>query len=258
MPDSAISVLQLSDPHIFAAPDARLAEVDTRATFLSTLTAALEEGGEPDLVLLTGDLAAEAEEGAYVWLIETLSTFAAPIWYLPGNHDDPAVMDALARAAGWNPPGSRILGGWHFVLLDSTVAGSEYGRLGPADLESLERSLERHRTLPSVIALHHQPIPVDSRWMDGMGLRNPDEFWRIVDGHPQVRAVVWGHVHQNFDSYRGEVRLLACPSTCVQFAPRANRFALDQRAPGFRRLHLFPNGDVGSAVVRALGAKPPL
>ena len=66
----------------------------------------------------------------------------------------------------------------------------------------------------------------------------PDEFFRIIDAHPAVRGILWGHVHQQFDGLRGGVRLLATPSTCAQFLPHSHDFAIDDRPPAFRSLEL--------------------
>jgi Icc protein len=82
-----------------------------------------------------------------------------------------------------------------------------------------------------------------------VGLKNAAEFWRIVDQHSNVRAVVWGHVHQCFDELRGNVRLLATPSTCAQFMPGSNEFALDTLPPAYRTLQLRADGTLTTEVV---------
>ena len=68
-----------------------------------------------------------------------------------------------------------------------------------------------------------------SRWLDTVGLANTEEFWRVIDSHAHVRAMVWGHVHQEYDGRRGDVRLFATPSTGAQFLPEerslCSRFA---------------------------------
>jgi Icc protein len=87
-----------------------------------------------------------------------------------------------------------------------------------------------------------------SAWLDGVGLRDGDRLMAIVDRHPQVRAIVWGHVHQASDSTHGKVRLLSAPSTCAQFLPNNPYFALDDRPPGYRWLELHPDGSVKTSV----------
>ena len=64
-----------------------------------------------------------------------------------------------------------------------------------------------------------------------------------------MRAVVWGHVHQDFDAMRGPVRLLSTPSTCAQFKPGAEKFAVDTRPPGYRILELGVDGAIRTEVV---------
>ena len=88
-----------------------------------------------------------------------------------------------------------------------------------------------------MVCLHHHPIAMGSRWLDTVGLAEPEAFWRIIDSHAHVRAVVWGHVHQVYDGRRGDVRLFATPSTGAQFLPEerslCGRLAA-ARVPHFR------------------------
>jgi Icc protein len=81
-------------------------------------------------------------------------------------------------------------------------------------------------------------VPHDSRWLDSVGLHNAADLFAATDRHASVRAIVWGHVHQEFDALRKGVRLLAVPSTCAQFLPHSEQFAIDpasEELPG-----LFP------------------
>jgi Icc protein len=100
-----------------------------------------------------------------------------------------------------------------------------------------------------MVCLHHHPVPMSSRWLDNVGLANADEFLHTIEAHRNVRAVVWGHVHQSFDVLRKGVRLLATPSTCAQFVPHAPDFAVDRRPPGYRTLELRPDGTLLTEVV---------
>jgi Icc protein len=64
-----------------------------------------------------------------------------------------------------------------------------------------------------------------------------------------VRGIVWGHVHQALEGERAGVRLLATPSTCAQFAPGLDDFAIDSRPPAYRMLELLPDGSIVTEVV---------
>ena len=83
----------------------------------------------------------------------------------------------------------------------------------------------------------------------------------MIDRHKNVRAILWGHVHQAYDGLRKNVRLLATPSTCAQFVPRADEFAVDARPPAYRTLQLQPDGTLVTEVVwvdsSASGASSP-
>jgi len=100
--------------------------------------------------------------------------------------------------------------------------------------------------------LHHHPIDSGSRWLDTVGLVNASAFLDITDRHLGVRGILWGHVHQSHDSLRsnahGVVRLMATPSTCVQFLPKSDDFMLDTLPPGFRTLELHADGRIDSQV----------
>jgi len=99
-----------------------------------------------------------------------------------------------------------------------------------------------------MVCLHHHPVAMQSRWLDSVGLANANEFWSVIDSHPQVRAVVWGHVHQAFEGARRGVRLISTPSTCAQFQPRSDQFAIDGLPPAYRLLTLHSNGAIDTGV----------
>jgi Icc protein len=95
-----------------------------------------------------------------------------------------------------------------------------------------------------------------SRWLDQVGLENADEFFAVLDRHRNVRAVLWGHVHQVHDTERNGVKLFSTPSTCAQFLPLSNSFAIDHRPPGYRWLDLNADGTITTEVVWVEGYTP--
>ena len=99
-----------------------------------------------------------------------------------------------------------------------------------------------------LIALHHHPVSMGSEWLDTVGLANAEEFFAVIDRHPTVRGIVFGHVHQAFETSRHGVRILGTPSTCAQFLPRSRDFEVDALPPGYRVLTLSPTGQIDSQV----------
>ena len=83
----------------------------------------------------------------------------------------------------------------------------------------------------------------------GLGLRNSDEFFKVIDQYANVRGVAWGHVHQASDHERNGVALFSTPSTCAQFLPNSDVFMMDTRPPGYRWVNLMPDGSIETEVV---------
>jgi len=248
-PAGTLRVLQITDTHLYADPVGRLLGVNTLDSFEQVVRHFRDTHWPVDLLLATGDLVHDASPGGYAKIGATLATFGVPVFCLPGNHDVPAVMREHLRADGVHTDTVRDLGGWRFVMLDSVIDGEEGGRLGADQLAQLDQALsntDRH----TLVCMHHQPVQVGSAWIDTMAIENPEPLFEIIDRHPHVRGILWGHVHQTFEAQRGDVRLMASPSTCVQFAPQIDEFQVDEEPPGFRLLALLPDGTIRSEVVR--------
>lgn len=244
---AVVRLVQFTDTHLVGDPAGGLRGVATLATFRRVLDAATDDLIGADAVLVTGDIVHD-DAGGYAHLRSLLSPLGKPVWCLPGNHDDPAALRTALDAPPFVCCPVRDLGVWRLVLLDSVVVGEVGGALAPVELERLDRALAE-ASGPVLIALHHPPLAARSRWLEPIGLANASEFWRIVDRHPHVRAVLWGHVHQEQDEHRGHVRCLATPSTCLQFAPQVDEFAIDDRPPAYRRLALQADGRIDSDVI---------
>ena len=125
------------------------------------------------------------------------------------------------------------------------------------ELKHLEKSLEAARSNPQIehclVCLHHNPVPGSASWMEGIGLHNDEAFLAIIDRFEFVRAVVYGHIHQELDFERNNVRYFCTPSTCIQFKPEVTEFALDDMSPAYRWLNLYDDGQIESAIERVTG-----
>ena len=100
-----------------------------------------------------------------------------------------------------------------------------------------------------LVFLHHPPVPMGSRWLDTVGLGNGEEFLERLRTLNRVRAAVFGHVHQEYDREHSGIRIIATPSTCRQFKPRADTFAVDDKPPAYRRLVLRDDGAIETETV---------
>ena len=78
-------------------------------------------------------------------------------------------------------------------------------------------------------------------------------FYLPIKFHQRIQLC--GHIHQELDLDWNGRRLMATPSTCVQFKPHCAGFTLDTVAPGWRWLNLHPDGSLTTEVCRLEGAQ---
>jgi Icc protein len=243
-----VQLLHLTDPHLFGDPRREIYEVNTADSFRAVLRNAFSRT-RFDAVIVTGDIAEDESRAAYHNFRDAFGTFAGPVLCLPGNHDSPATMAATLGSDAFQYCGSTSIGGWHIVGLDSHIARNPAGRIAPQEIERLEAALLSRREQPTLVSVHHPPVRVDSRWLDGVGLLNAAELMAVVARHPQVRGIVAGHVHQALDTRVGGLRVLTTPATCAQFLPHTEHCVMDQRPPAYRVLSLSDDGSIDTRVV---------
>lgn len=245
-----IRLLQFTDTHLMADPAASLRGVRTQASLEACLAHARRRYLPADVIAVTGDLVQDDAAG-YGSLELLFDDLGAPVLLIPGNHDVPTEIERRFSRPPFQVGGVRILGRWVVVLLDTWFAESQdgEGQLGAAELRRLEATLEAHRDRHALVCLHHPPVSMEAPGLDALGLLDAAPFLAILDRHPQVRGVAWGHAHQSLDLYRGATRLMCTPSTCMQFRPRDPGFVVDDRPPGYRVLDLHDDGGIATEVV---------
>jgi Icc protein len=254
--DRALTVLQISDTHLHAAADSRMRGVTTYATFLAVLEHAQRDPRWPvDAILATGDIVQDESRAGYERFRTVLEPLGVPVYSIPGNHDDPKLMGEILASGSFQLGGELRHGPWSIVLLSTFLAGEDAGGLGPARLQGLRQALAAHVGQHVLVVMHHHPLPMGSTWLDGVALRDAPAFWSVIDASPAVRGVVCGHVHQAADRMRNRVRFLSTPSTCAQFLPGSDFFALDDRPPGMRWIQLHADGRIETEVAWVSGTR---
>jgi 3',5'-cyclic-AMP phosphodiesterase len=249
---SVLRLIQFTDPHLYGSETETLRGIATLPALKAALADAIAYTGASawpaDALLVTGDLVQDDPTG-YMHIRRLFGSLGMPVLCIPGNHDDPVAMRRELRGEPFKVGGYADFDSWRIVLLDSCLPGSASGRLSQQTLGQLEEALSGADGRHCLVTLHHHPIAMSSRWLDRVGLENAPEFLSVIDRHDNVRAIVWGHVHQTYDGIRKNVRLLATPSTCAQFVPHSDEFAVDRRPPAYRTLELRSDGSLLTEVV---------
>lgn len=245
---STARFLQLTDTHLFNHADGTLYGLDTAQSLAAVVTQIRARESRIDGILTTGDLSHDSGTPAYRRLLQLLKPLNAPIYCLPGNHDDMHLFACALKNIKVQSGGRLLRDDWQLIFLDSVVPGAVHGHLRNSELERLEAALSEQPVRNALICLHHQPVLIGSAWLDKSMLDNAAALFDILDHHPQVRALLWGHVHQGFAGMRHQVQLLACPSTCIQFKPDCEEFTLDDLPPGYRWLDLHADGRIDTDI----------
>lgn len=255
MDSATLKLLQITDCHLTKHAGSDLLGVVTRDS-LAAVIALIQENiqaqvhQQPDFLVASGDIAQDASTEAYDYFKSQMLPLCAQSGWFSGNHDDTRVLEQ-ALTGGHELDKVYRFEHWQLILLDSSVRGKVHGCLAQAELELLERSLTERPDLHALVCLHHHPVDIQSKWLDKIGLRNRDELFAVLGRFENVRGILWGHIHQEWSSEYKGMQLMATPSTCIQFLPRSEGFAVDNIAPGYRWLNLHADGQIETSVYRA-------
>ncbi|MBI5451313.1 MAG: phosphodiesterase [Gammaproteobacteria bacterium] len=242
-------IIQLTDTHLLADPRQLFKGINP----YDHLARVIEQirGLAPQLVLVTGDLVHDDSAQGYRNLLGLLQTLPCPVRCLPGNHDAVPLMQSILATDQVNCQSLIEYGDWLCVLLDSSQPGQVGGRLGAERLHDLERVLNNHPGRDVIVAMHHPLLPCGSRWLDQQRVADAAAVWPLLLNAPcRVRAVVSGHIHQEFATEHLGIAVYGTPATAVQFRVHSADYALDDGLPAYRWLRPGPGGRLTSGIVR--------
>lgn len=242
--EDPIRLLQLTDCHISADPGQYWHGCNPLISLQRICHYINCNETDVTAILATGDLSHDGSVESYHLLASCFRELNGRVYSLPGNHDSVAMHEVLSGIRHF------ITGNWLIVMLDSSVPGKEAGCLADSEIQYLHDVIDRHPECHVLVAVHHPPQSVGSAWIDAMKIENGDALIHTCTHFPQVHAVITGHVHQAHDIKHDNYRLMTAPSTCHQFLPGAEKFAVDPADPGYRWLELFEDGRIDTGIIR--------
>lgn len=263
MTETSITIAHLTDPHLLGTPEQEMLGINTFDHLQTVIGHIANATDKATHLLATGDIAQSGVPQAYAHFLGMTASLGIPVHALPGNHDHPehfrSVLGTLADPV-------VDMGPWRLVMLNSQIPGETGGHLPEDQLDLLEQAAQVEPGRHVLVAMHHQPIPIGSAWLDTMMITNGHVLFDMLKRLPRVRALLWGHIHQAYDveiphpaSPDQDLQLLATPATCFQFMPGSKDFAFDDIAPGYRWLYLHDDGKIGTRIERvaSLTRRPP-
>lgn len=255
-------LLQISDPHLLADPEACYRGRRPSRHLAEALRQGAALDPPPDLLLISGDLCQDESWGGYARLRQLLKPWPTPVALLSGNHDHPQLLRAALGRRAVLSPALLELGGCRLALLDSHQAGRDGGALGQRQLHWLAAALRRWAAdapRPLLVAVHHPPVPIGDPNLDAIALEDGAELLALLRPIPSLVGVVFGHVHQHWQGElpgRPEVALLGCPSTLCGFGPAQPCPLGRADDPGGRWLELGAAGGLRQELLRWAAPAP--
>jgi len=215
---------------------------------------ALAESEAPDVVVVSGDLTQRAKPAQFRSARLYLESFAAPVVFVPGNHDVPLYRvweRALVPFGAWRRHFHAELVR-DFVSPELAVLGvntahawtTKHGRLRRADLLDLERRLGAVPEGAHRIVVAHHPVAVAPE-LGGEPVSRRGGALLELAGRHGVRVVLCGHLHHSFavpgGGGNGPV-VLHCGTTTSSRGRGSER--------GLNSLHWIEIDDEGTTVER--------
>ncbi|CAM2815003.1 3',5'-cyclic-AMP phosphodiesterase [Vibrio rarus] len=249
--EETVQLVQITDTHLFAKDEGCLLSVNTAQSFLAVVDDVVVRNVAFDAIVATGDISQDHSLESYSRFAQGIECLEKPCYWLPGNHDRKKNMSQLLPSKQIREM-EHVLAGdyWQLIMLNSQVEGLPHGYLDESQLDLLEEKLNQYPQRHTLILFHHNSLPIGSAWLDQHKLQKAPQFWERIAGYDNVRAVLGGHVHQKVDKEHNGVRVMATPSTCIQFKANSDEFALDTLPPGWRHLQLHKDGSIESQVYR--------
>lgn len=247
-------IAQISDLHLRSGGRLLHGQIDTQAALDACVRHLLGLRPAPDLLLATGDLADDGRPEDYRALRRALDRLPMPVFVIPGNHDDREALRAAFADGGYLPAAGEFL---HYTIedwplrligLDTVIDGEVGGGLCGERLAWLAQRLAEQPRRPTLIFMHHPPVPTGIGFMDTPPFEGAAALKALLDGHPQVRQLVCGHVHRTIHIPWGgdagrPLAVAVAPSTVYQMAlaiaPGDRFFLVDQ--PAAILLWLWPD-----------------
>lgn len=252
------NILQITDIHFREQPEGTIYGIETQSLFERTLKQIQQEvsvsGQAIDLLLATGDISQDGSAASYQRFHQFIKRLNVRSYFLQGNHDyAQPMLDEFGQA--FVAPcvvHARDMQSspWRIVMLNSSVENQVGGHFGKAQLVFLDEQLKQDTQSPTMVCFHHHPMSINCAWLDTQTIDDAEAFFKVLDTYNNVKLCIYGHIHQDRLMIRNQVPYYSSPSTCAQFKPEMDTFALDELAPAYRWIRCHDDGSFQTEVCR--------
>lgn len=223
-----MKLIQLTDLHLTPQPEESCKGVRTHRALALLWPQVLKE--EPDLVVITGDIAAREEaQEIYLALKIRLDDSGIPCLIQKGNHDRGNLLEQVFSEDA--SPVNRVVATSEGVLL--VFFDTSPLEVVPPDLQWLQTQLTQ-ATQPICLFTHYPSIQVNHPLFDGIyALEWKHALNEVYQCTVQDLFVFFGHIHFSFESRHGRVHHFGTASTTLPITGRHD-FELDRSGLSYR------------------------
>jgi 3',5'-cyclic AMP phosphodiesterase CpdA len=234
---NVLTIVQITDLHISRA--ARPQNQARNAARLRTVLKAIAAlKPRPVAILATGDLVDEGLAEEYAALKDIMAESAIPVHFGIGNHDSRAGFQAAFPHVPADENGfvqyAVTIGGLRVLMCD-TVEGKDRGGFCDKRAAWLAAQLDAAPDEPTLLALHHPPVPSGIPWMDEAA----DAPWlkrlaAVIEGRRQIKGLISGHMHRAYGGVFAGHPVSVSWATSVQLA--LDLRPIDRNVPDHREI----------------------
>lgn len=213
-------ILQLTDFHLLASQEGQLHGYYTYDCLKQVINYIIAyEGMKADAVIITGDVSQDGSASSYSLALRQLERLDLPLYFIPGNHDNPLIMASVLKNSPLvHPPETLYQGDWRFIPVSTVQPGKDSGFFSKKQQIKAEQDILNSHEMNVVLLMHHHPVPVGIPLVDECRLMNGSEVLSLCDRYPQIKAIVCGHAHTQDTKKYHDCVISVCPATCFQWS----------------------------------------
>lgn len=236
-PNTPLKVVQITDMHLFADKAQQLQGHCTYQNLAETIDYLLAVKEDPHFVLVTGDISQDESAQSYQWARAQLERLNATVYWIDGNHDDKSIVKPIFESSSRLQQLHHLTThSWDFIALNTCRRGTDDGYLEADELadfwQKVERAKGNHKNI--AVVMHHHPYPVATPLVDACMLQQADDFLAQVKQHAEIKLMICGHVHGDYQIAYGTQMIEACPATSFQWQKGTSTLETEKRR-GFKR-----------------------
>ncbi|HGG06760.1 MAG TPA: phosphodiesterase [Aliiroseovarius sp.] len=247
-------IAQISDLHLSPPGELTHGHVDNAQSLTGIVNHINGLTPIPDLAIITGDITDAGDMGSALLARDILSALKCPYHVIPGNHDRREVLRdvfAVPRDGFLNTVVSA--GPLALILLDSLDEGAPGGVLCETRLDWLVQAFRETAARPTMVFLHHPPLPLGVPETDEDGFRGAAALAQMIEAHGNTQRICAGHIHLATQSLWAGTLVTTAPSIGMHltrnFMPAPPPSEFIKSAPAYLLHHLTGAGQLVSHVV---------